>query len=61
MENDVVGNRVCSTESVNGSRDVWSCKDADSASADHLIVMVNGILGRLGYSLPFLFFTINFY
>lgn len=44
-KNGVVGNGVCSSESVNGSRDVWSCKASDSASADHLVVMVNGILG----------------
>lgn len=37
------GNGVCS-ESVNGGRDVWSSSDS-SASADHLIVLVNGILG----------------
>ncbi|XP_010094795.2 putative lipase YOR059C isoform X2 [Morus notabilis] len=45
MENGVVGNGICSSESVNGSRDVWSCKFSDSGSADHLVVMVNGILG----------------
>ncbi|KAJ6426321.1 hypothetical protein OIU84_022017 [Salix udensis] len=36
-------NRVCSTESVTGSCDVWSCQK--SASADHLVIMVHGILG----------------
>lgn len=41
-----MGNGICSSESVNGSRDVWSCKFSDSGSADHLVVMVNGILGR---------------
>ncbi|KAJ4706537.1 alpha/beta-Hydrolases superfamily protein [Melia azedarach] len=45
MENGRVENGVCSKESVNGSRDVWSCKDSDSSSADHLVVMVHGILG----------------
>ncbi|XP_022730833.1 putative lipase YDL109C isoform X4 [Durio zibethinus] len=45
MQNDVVTNGICSTESVNGSRDVWSCKDSDSLSADHLVIMVHGILG----------------
>ncbi|GLT39859.1 hypothetical protein SLA2020_140260 [Shorea laevis] len=42
------GNKVNgfrSSESANGSRDVWSCKDSDSSSADHLVVMVHGILG----------------
>ncbi|KAJ6326485.1 hypothetical protein OIU78_013571 [Salix suchowensis] len=45
MENGTVENRVCSTESVNASRDVWSCKNSDSSSADHLVIMVHGILG----------------
>ncbi|OVA06996.1 protein of unknown function DUF676 [Macleaya cordata] len=36
---------VCSSESVNGGQDVWSCNDSYSSSADHLVVMVNGILG----------------
>jgi hypothetical protein len=39
-------NRVCSTESVNGSCDVWSCQKSAAASADHLVIMVHGILGR---------------
>uniref|UniRef100_A0A803RBE6 DUF676 domain-containing protein n=1 Tax=Cannabis sativa TaxID=3483 RepID=A0A803RBE6_CANSA len=43
MENGVVRDGLCSTESVDGGRDVWSGKDSDSA--DHLVVMVNGILG----------------
>ncbi|KAA8533901.1 hypothetical protein F0562_031418 [Nyssa sinensis] len=38
-------NGVCSSESVNGGQDVWSCKESDSSSADHLVVMVHGILG----------------
>lgn len=37
---------MCSSESVDGSRDVWSSRSADSSSANHLVVMVNGILGR---------------
>ncbi|XP_044467663.1 lipid droplet phospholipase 1-like [Mangifera indica] len=45
MKNGTVQNGVCSKESVDGSRDVWSCKDSDSSSADHLVVMVHGILG----------------
>ncbi|KAF5456229.1 hypothetical protein F2P56_025733 [Juglans regia] len=45
MENGAVENGVCSSESVNGGRELWSCKDSDSSSADHLVVMVNGILG----------------
>ncbi|KAK3403714.1 putative lipase ROG1 [Eucalyptus grandis] len=45
MENGKVEDGVCSAESVNGSREVWSSKDSDSSSADHLVVMVNGILG----------------
>lgn len=38
---------VCSSEEVNGSRDLWSCTEA--SVADHLVVMVHGILGRLGF------------
>ncbi|KAI9118799.1 hypothetical protein K1719_010244 [Acacia pycnantha] len=45
MENSVQQNGVCTSESVDGSRDVWSSKVSDSSSADHLVVMVNGILG----------------
>lgn len=46
MENETVENGVlCSSESINGSRDVWSCNESDFSSADHLVVMVNGILG----------------
>ncbi|XP_050224718.1 putative lipase ROG1 [Mercurialis annua] len=46
MENgEGVKNGVCSTESVNGSCDVWSCNESDSSSADHLVIMVHGILG----------------
>ncbi|XP_027366219.1 putative lipase YOR059C [Abrus precatorius] len=38
--------KVCTSESVvEGSRDVWSAKPSLSSSADHLVVMVNGILG----------------
>ncbi|CAA7021477.1 unnamed protein product [Microthlaspi erraticum] len=36
---------VCAAESVDGSLDVWSCKNSDSSSADHLVVMVHGIMG----------------
>ncbi|CAK9188059.1 unnamed protein product [Ilex paraguariensis] len=46
MENGVVKNGVvCSSESVNGGEDVYSCKESDASSADHLVVMVHGILG----------------
>ncbi|CAM8888262.1 unnamed protein product [Rhodiola kirilowii] len=38
-------NGVCSSESVNGSRVVWSCNESDASAADHLVVMVHGILG----------------
>ncbi|CAJ1967810.1 unnamed protein product [Sphenostylis stenocarpa] len=38
---------VCASESVvEGSRDVWSSEPSLASSADHLVVMVNGILGR---------------
>ncbi|KAL6530316.1 hypothetical protein OROHE_014669 [Orobanche hederae] len=36
---------VCSTETGNQGEDVYSSKDSDSLSADHLVVMVHGILG----------------
>ncbi|GFQ01036.1 putative lipase yor059c [Phtheirospermum japonicum] len=36
---------VCSTETGNGGEDVYSCKESDAFSADHLVVMVHGILG----------------
>jgi hypothetical protein len=58
MENRAVENGVCSTESVNVSSDVWSCKNSDSSSADHLVIMVHGILGR--YDFFFNFFSIFF-
>uniref|UniRef100_A0A0R0HSD2 DUF676 domain-containing protein n=1 Tax=Glycine max TaxID=3847 RepID=A0A0R0HSD2_SOYBN len=39
--------KVCASESaVDGSRDVWSSEPSLASSADHLVVMVNGILGR---------------
>ncbi|KAG4909604.1 putative lipase ROG1 [Glycine max] len=41
------GKEVCASESaVDGSRDVWSSEPSLASSADHLVVMVNGILGR---------------
>ncbi|KAK4749677.1 hypothetical protein SAY87_027126 [Trapa incisa] len=46
MDNGVMANCVCSQESINGRRDVWSC-NSDASSADHLVIMVNGILGRV--------------
>ncbi|XWS51565.1 hypothetical protein CRYUN_Cryun12cG0187600 [Craigia yunnanensis] len=45
MQNVFAMDGVCSSESLNGSRDVWSCKDSDSLSSDHLVIMVHGILG----------------
>ena len=53
-------NGVCSKESVNGSCDVWSCKDSDSSSADHLVVMVHGILGRSDFKIFILFYLFEF-
>ncbi|XP_057971867.1 lipid droplet phospholipase 1 isoform X2 [Malania oleifera] len=47
MENCTVENEVCSSESVKGGTNVQSCKDSDLSSADHLVVMVNGILGSV--------------
>ncbi|KAM0042934.1 hypothetical protein Hdeb2414_s0010g00335491 [Helianthus debilis subsp. tardiflorus] len=37
---------VCSSETVTGGENVFSCNESDVSSADHLVVMVNGILGR---------------
>ncbi|KAL0321689.1 UNVERIFIED_CONTAM: ATP-dependent 6-phosphofructokinase, chloroplastic [Sesamum calycinum] len=46
MENGVrEAGGVCSTETGNGGEDVYSCKESDASSADHLVVMVHGILG----------------
>ncbi|KAI3817899.1 hypothetical protein L1987_11699 [Smallanthus sonchifolius] len=36
---------VCSSEAVTGGENVFSCNESDVSSADHLVVMVNGILG----------------
>ncbi|KAE9451598.1 hypothetical protein C3L33_16503, partial [Rhododendron williamsianum] len=45
MENDTAGTGACSSETANGGEVVWSCNQSDAASADHLVVMVHGILG----------------
>lgn len=37
---------VCSTATGNGREDVYSCKESDASSVDHLVVMMHGILGR---------------
>lgn len=55
---EVVNGRggVCSSETVNGGEDVFSCEKTDASSADHLVIMVHGILGRCVYmSFVFLF------
>ncbi|RWW58298.1 hypothetical protein BHE74_00034861 [Ensete ventricosum] len=44
-----VGGGVCTGESVGGGTDVWS--SSGPAAADHLVVMVHGILGRCRSSL----------
>ncbi|GAB4825898.1 hypothetical protein Ancab_008765 [Ancistrocladus abbreviatus] len=48
MENGVVENGVCHKESVNGSHDLWKYENGLDvpSSADHLVVMVHGILGN---------------
>ncbi|KAG5533670.1 hypothetical protein RHGRI_027751 [Rhododendron griersonianum] len=46
MENDTAGTGACSSETANGGEVVWSCNQSDAASANHLVVMVHGILGR---------------
>ncbi|GER46552.1 alpha/beta-Hydrolases superfamily protein [Striga asiatica] len=45
VEGAVVNGAVCSTETGNGGEDVYSSKDSDAFTADHLVVMVHGILG----------------
>ncbi|GMH08763.1 hypothetical protein Nepgr_010603 [Nepenthes gracilis] len=47
MENAAVENGVCYKESAKGGHDVWRCENGAGAlsSADHLVVMVHGILG----------------
>ncbi|PIN01367.1 hypothetical protein CDL12_26123 [Handroanthus impetiginosus] len=47
MENEEAGEKctVCSTGAGNGGEDVYSCNESDASSADHLVVMVHGILG----------------
>ncbi|CAL5434240.1 unnamed protein product [Camellia sinensis] len=50
MENGTSKNDVCSSESINGAQDVWSCNQSLASSADHLVVMVHGILGRWKHS-----------
>ncbi|PHU18069.1 hypothetical protein BC332_13764 [Capsicum chinense] len=39
------GGGVCSSETVNGGEDVFSCDESDASSVDHLVIMVHGILG----------------
>lgn len=47
MENGrVEEDGICSSETANGGEDVYSCKISDASSADHLVIMVHGILGR---------------
>ncbi|KAM1748182.1 hypothetical protein ACFX12_009199 [Malus domestica] len=43
MENGMVENGVCSSESANENRDVWSSEESESSSANHLIIMIHGI------------------
>lgn len=43
------GGGVCSSETVNGGEDVFSCENSDASSVDHLVIMVHGILGRCVY------------
>ncbi|KAH9602359.1 hypothetical protein KSS87_020024 [Heliosperma pusillum] len=40
-----VENGVCHKDTMNGGHDVWSCENGGSNLADHLVVMVHGILG----------------
>lgn len=55
MEN---GDHVCSLEPAAGGVNVFSCAESDVSTADHLVVMVNGILGRLAsYTFSLFFFS----
>ncbi|EPS70442.1 hypothetical protein M569_04323 [Genlisea aurea] len=45
MDQGVLPNGVCRTETGRGEEDVYSCRRSDASSADHLVVMVHGILG----------------
>ncbi|KAI3748960.1 hypothetical protein L6452_12430 [Arctium lappa] len=47
MECKMINGDVCSStsEEVAGGEDVFRCTQSDVSSADHLVVMVNGILG----------------
>lgn len=36
---------ICSSEAAVGGENIFSCDESDVSSADHLVVMVNGILG----------------
>ncbi|KAM1692148.1 hypothetical protein ACFX2K_031795 [Malus domestica] len=47
MKNGIAENGVCPSESANGNRDVWSSKESESSSADHLVIMVHGIMGTV--------------
>lgn len=48
MERAEVGENgvVWSTGEDDGGEDVFACKESDVSAADHLVVMVHGILGR---------------
>lgn len=43
---DMENGGISSTDTGNGGEDVYSSKESNAFSADHLVVMVHGILGR---------------
>ncbi|XP_047327444.1 lipid droplet phospholipase 1-like [Impatiens glandulifera] len=45
MEKGKSENDVCSSETANGGQNVWNCEESNVSSANHLVVMVHGILG----------------
>ncbi|KAL2540028.1 alpha/beta-Hydrolases superfamily protein [Abeliophyllum distichum] len=45
MENGGKEGSVCSLGMEDGGEDVSSCKQSDASSADHLVIMIHGILG----------------
>ena len=50
---------TCSSEAAVGGENIFSADESDVSSADHLVVMVNGILGRLDTSIGYYAMDIN--
>lgn len=52
-------NDICSLEAAADGKNILSSEESDVSSADHLVVMVNGILERLDTSLGYYAIDIN--